>query len=593
MREPSSDQSESGERRCCVSSDADGRILTTSFPFLSQPLSIRPVPEAFYNPEGFDSETTGTAIAQLGLLVSPVAPSQRIENVRWHKWLGQLSSPVSSHVAVEGSKHSLEHKVSPGVSELRRPGQKPPMLSPLPGGLQSSKAKKTSPRTSRDLAKMLSSSDSSEILSRYEELVARLRHLGQLDGPVSDASPGESPIGVSADNTSSSIEDQEENPICHSNSSSRDHERSSLPAEAEDQVQDCTDSCNINEPDLERGPTKRSSSQAPSAVPQDHAESEGADPEEAWKTFVFGDEDSDEVGKAAFEEARHDAVRQFQPSTSPTPPDEGSESDGQSNIATVGTVYTAHDNETSVSTEECSPTETPERINASYDDSSQPDIREKSVMATVGTLYIEHDIEMSMAAEAHSPFEASESVKAIYVASSADSAPPLVIGASDESNPAPSVEVNAGTSDGSGQESAADAPGSCEPSSLQEAEISTSQLDVGAPSMATSMAVEPARSDMVPSESDTAGEHFRFTQPRLFVGRSSLTQPQPVTDRGPGITLAKRRRGRPRRRANDGRADIRALPNYSSDPIEEFEEEKRPARGKRAPRSLFPALELS
>lgn len=47
-----------------------------------------------------------------------------------------------------------------------------------------------------------------------------------------------------------------------------------------------------------------------------------------------------------------------------------------------------------------------------------------------------------------------------------------------------------------------------------------------------------------------------------------------------------------KKRANDGRADIRGLPNYSSDPIEEFEEE-RTVRETRAPKSLFPALELS
>ncbi|KAK4127340.1 hypothetical protein N657DRAFT_206648 [Parathielavia appendiculata] len=542
MREPSSDQSESGERRCCVSSDADGHILTTSFPLLSHPLSVRPVPEAFYDPERFDSETTGTAAAQVGRIVSPVAPSQRIENIRWHQWLGQPSSPVSSHVAVKGSKRSRDYKVSPGVSERRRPEQKPHIPSHPPGGLQPSKPKKANSGRSRDPAKMLSSSNSSEILSRYEGLVARLRQLGQFDTPESNGSPSEPPIGVGTENTNSSIKGHGEKPVCHS--SSRVHDGSSFATESANPVQRI-DSSNANVLDLEHRPTKRSSLQAPSAVPQDHAEPEGADPDEAWKTFVFGDKDSDELGKAAFEEARHDAVRHLQPSTSPTAIDEGLEYDGQSNIVTVGTLYTRHDNETSIT------------------------------------------------AEARSPSEAFGGVNISYDASSIESASPSVISVSDESNSPSSVEVNAGTSDVSGQESIAGASGSFEPSSLPETEISASHLHVGTPSMTTSMAVAPAQSDMVPSESDTAGEHFRFSQPKIFVGRSSLTQPKPVTDRGPGITLAKRRTGRPRRRANDGRADIRALPNYSSDPIEDFEEGKRPSRGERAPRSLFPALELS
>jgi hypothetical protein len=57
-----------------------------------------------------------------------------------------------------------------------------------------------------------------------------------------------------------------------------------------------------------------------------------------------------------------------------------------------------------------------------------------------------------------------------------------------------------------------------------------------------------------------------------------------------GISITRRRRGRPRRRANDGRADIRALPNYSSDPIEEFGDDER---AQVREHGLFPALELA
>jgi hypothetical protein len=391
---------------------------------------------------------------------------------------------------------------------------------------------------------LLSSSDSSEILGRYEELVARLRKLDQFDAPVSDDSPSEHAVGTSAENISSGVEGHEERMASEPGSGVRDE--SVLSAGVVSQGQDITDNSNAESPGLERIPTDSSSSLSPLAVEEDREESEGADPDEAWKTFVFGDENSDEVGKVVFEEAKHDAVRQLQPSTSPTPPDEGSGSDGQSNIATVGTLYTGNDNETSVSTEGLSPSEASEGLDAAYDAS----------------------------------------------ATGSESAPAISL--SDESIPAPSIEANAGSSDVTAQESTANISAGDEPSFLEETGSSTSELQAGAPSMTTSMAVAPPRSDLGPTETDTTGEHFRFTQPKLFVGsRSNMVQPKPVTGHGVGITLTKRKRGRQRRRANDGRADIRALPNYSSDPIEEFEEEARPSRGERVPNSLFPALELS
>jgi hypothetical protein len=108
------------------------------------------------------------------------------------------------------------------------------------------------------------------------------------------------------------------------------------------------------------------------------------------------------------------------------------------------------------------------------------------------------------------------------------------------------------------------------------------------------MAVAPARSEAVSSEVATTGEQFRFAQPKLFVGsRSSMSQPKRVAVSGVGISLAKKKRGRPKKKANDGRADIRALPNYSSDPIEESEDEGRGRKEGRVPKSLFPALEMS
>ncbi|KAK4149715.1 hypothetical protein C8A00DRAFT_18641 [Chaetomidium leptoderma] len=492
MRGPSSDHGGRGEKRCCISSDAEGRILTTSFPPIQHPLSIRPVPESFYHLERFDSEHTGTAIAQVGQAISLVPPSQRMENAMWHKWLGQASSPVSSQVAIEGSRVSLEYKVSPGVSEIRRPKQKLPPSSPPMSGFIPSDLNQASLGESQDLNKAPNSSNSSEIMDRYEELLARLRRL--------------------------ELEIQGQNSLA-------------------------TSSVEIRR--LEHISTDCSSSQPPVAAQQADATSEGTDPDEAWKTFVFGDEGSDEVGRAAFEEAKHDAARSLRPSDPPYSSDEGFECVNHSNIATAGTRHTDHGNETSESAEGPPSTEASASVKATYGPSSSGVVSDPTV-------------------------DISESVQA------------------------PGVEVSAGTSSVPGAESAADTSESRGPGSVEESGSSALESHKGALSMTTSMAVAPARSEVEPSETGITGEQFRFTQPKLFVGsRSNPSQPIRVVGPGVGITLAKKRRGRPKKRANDGRADIRALPNYSSDPIEEFEEEKRTFKEGRVPKSRFPALELT
>ncbi|KAK4193129.1 hypothetical protein QBC35DRAFT_165074 [Podospora australis] len=83
---------------------------------------------------------------------------------------------------------------------------------------------------------------------------------------------------------------------------------------------------------------------------------------------------------------------------------------------------------------------------------------------------------------------------------------------------------------------------------------------------------------------EESAEQFRFAIPKLFVG-SHATPNQTTT---PRVPLNLKKRGRQRKRAADGRADIRAVPNYASDPIEDFEEPLQFSKP-----SLFPALECS
>ncbi len=101
-------------------------------------------------------------------------------------------------------------------------------------------------------------------------------------------------------------------------------------------------------------------------------------------------------------------------------------------------------------------------------------------------------------------------------------------------------------------------------------------------STVNSMAVEVSQSDLGVSE-----PQFRFAAPKPFVGnRSTSMGMKRPAEAAPQLSFSRKRRGRPKRRALDGRADIRALPNYIGDPIEDIEE------GDTSP-SLFGALELS
>ncbi len=595
MREPSSDQVERDDQGCCISSDAEGRIIATSFPTISHPLSIRPIPNALYrSAEQFDSENTGTAIARVGRAVSPVPASQKIENARMYKWLGQPSSPMSSHVAVEGSRKSLEYRVSPGVSEIPPPQQ--PQLPSLPKVRRPilHEPHQTGSHEYRDEDKPVPSSDSSEILFRYEELVARLQRLERGPDPVSRSPPDGRVVKSNAqdDDTDAVTPHREVVSQPSSRLTSTDGESNELaavessdPAAVESPEPDRVAINNTETPTLQLAPTGQTSSPPPMATHQANAGSEGSDPNEAWKTFLFGNVDSDEVVMAAFEEAKHEAVRALQPSDPPPSLEEKMEFDMISDIATVGTRYTRPEPDDFVST-----------YAPSTDTSSCPEAAPRPPSTEIPS-------DVSAPSDNNHPFDESPL--------SDEMEPEPVQDCSDVSFRAPSIEVNAGTSSVSDVESPIHTAGGSVPEETEssgpvfeeaestgpgseEVESGTSESHAGAFSMTTSMAVAPPRSDAAPSETGTVGEQqFRFAQPKLFVGsRSNLSQPAHVTGPRPGITLTKRRRGWPRKRADDGRADIRALPNYTSDPIEEFDEGAVAGYG-RVPRSRFPALELS
>lgn len=87
-----------------------------------------------------------------------------------------------------------------------------------------------------------------------------------------------------------------------------------------------------------------------------------------------------------------------------------------------------------------------------------------------------------------------------------------------------------------------------------------------------------------------SSEAYKFARPKLFMGKKL----GPVDERRHiALSTAQIRgrnpmRGRPARKS-DGRANIKKLPNYGSDPIEEFEEDALSDRAQQG--SIFGSLE--
>lgn len=107
-----------------------------------------------------------------------------------------------------------------------------------------------------------------------------------------------------------------------------------------------------------------------------------------------------------------------------------------------------------------------------------------------------------------------------------------------------------------------------------------------AASIPASLAVEPPQSV---ANNASARESFIFAPPKLFVGRLAepATTSRPITAVKP-VTMTKPRRGRSKNRTRDGRLDIRSIPKYEDDPIEDFDE---PGVEPRVQPSLFGSLE--
>lgn len=272
------------------------------------------------------------------------------------------------------------------------------------------------------------------------------------------------------------------------------------------------------------------------------------DPEEAWKAFVLRGVDSDDIEQAVFEEAKHAAAMAFRPSDISSVGNETYMSDTVSNVATIGIVYP--DQKLHYEPED-RPEESDERVRT-YDNFVETVLASSSV-----------EVEPSVY-----DYEGPEEILTSF-------ADPIISDSSYETSgptlPASTMEVQVTNS--SPEPDAV--LSSTEPTvgnSVIPSQIPSSSLSETQPN-STSSDLNSAIVEAPKSEVRTArpNNHFRFAPPKLFVGSLSNSQPKrPAPARK--VSLAQKR-GRPKKRAGDGRADIRALPNYSSDPIEEIEDD--------------------
>lgn len=441
-----------------------------------------------------DSTNAGSAVAEVGHPVSPVPASQVANNTVWRKWLAPSTATLNTSKAVEGSRESMSiREISPGVSgRYRQWSQESQSLPPLTDNSPAVSPEPESGET-RDLANLPTSSEVSQILLKYNQFLSKFGE-AQEQG----------------------LEDEEHPPAA-------DSVGSFSPRHAtQDDVSESETRAAMGDPQI--GQTD-------------------LDPEDAWKAFVFGSGDTDEVEEQALSEARHEAAQDMRPSEPSTPtPGNSPLSESDSNIAAAGTVYT---NEEAVS-------------ETTDDMPSSP--------------------------------SASETQEATFAPSSAAELSGHSSGRQVPSEQPASIEADAGSHVFSEDESGTDEPVDHDPMPSEEMTSTAPEMARRSPSpqsslesasIVASMAVEAAQSEFAGTE-----QNFQFAPPRLFVGSRSI--PTGVRRPGPGVaplSFARPKRGRPRKRARDGRANIRALPNYSGDPIEEMDDDVSPP-------SRFPALEL-
>ncbi|KAM7193807.1 hypothetical protein V8F33_007596 [Rhypophila sp. PSN 637] len=565
------------------------RVLTHS-PIIHAPVSIRHASRYFGLSDAYDSQDTNSAVAQPARAVPLVPTSQRSGNNIWRNWLESASGSVQTDKSVEGSVHSIYWPpVSPGISETleRTKGR----VCSLPDPSESSpRAISQAGQNEEYASDDMISSGSSFIVNRnddpadkeeVEEHQIRIEHpLRYVPGGKEEAEQNkiqmERSFGYIPANKEG-VEDYKskpERPFRHA------------PANKEDVKEH---KINIEEPSryspkpvghqnmfrIERDgyDLPKVSAKKQTSDPEPSTE----DPEEAWKAFVLRGVDSDDLEQAAFEEAKHDAAMYIRPSDPSSTDSDQHMSDAISNVATVGT----------------QPADQASHLTPLNEEDEDED-RLETDSGLGGCVLASSSIEVEMSTDS---YEEPEQISSTPSAGSVVSDPAHRTSVSFTQATTMEVQVSSSRLDSGDMISSTRAPikrpdiSSQPPSSSLSEPQPPSTISALAPSSSLSeaqpestasgldsVAVQPPNLDTKKSEPN----NFRFAPPKLFAGNrsSQLRQPAPLQT----VRLRKPRRGRQRARASDGRVNIRALPNYNSDPIEEFEDEVRDP--------LFPPLEL-
>jgi hypothetical protein len=578
-----SDQSEFEKPRHILS-EQDGHLMVSTRIKPLQPYPERPFLKTVSRFEVYASDNTGTNIAHVDYDQTLIQPPQEKDNDKWRNWLYKPSSPINSLTTVEGSQLSVELMISPGVSELNQPQHNFQHLRSS-NRLDEMLSEKSAEINSTDARPMNIRSDSSKALAQYEEIVSKLRHLRESDSTqasswsanrvVQEQSYNKGPLGhllfKKREKESAVINDN----ICEGN-------RVQI---VDMNLRGQSNCFRARDPghQVVSFSSDASSVPIPAAVQLDRRHVEDMDPDQAWKSFVFGNEASDEVEKAAFGEAKHDVVKEMLSSDNLSAGMENKPSDADSIMATMGTVYA-----------EESQTESKFELNSDVATLGTTHMQERDALTSSTGLDSSNTIPSTRVtakrdvgfsddngtSESAAILALTEaSAQATYHHSSVETH--FSSSTSEQSTEISSLKASAGTYAPSEINGSTDSLDDSRPRSVESAESGASCLSSGPPSMITSMAAAPALSNVGVGDTTTPVEHFRFVPPKLFVGkRSNPSLWNRATMPNVGLSLTRRRQGRQRRRANDGRADIRALPNYSSDPIEDVDEEENTSKSR-------------
>ncbi|KAK4670271.1 uncharacterized protein QC763_210230 [Podospora pseudopauciseta] len=316
-------------------------------------------------------------------------------------------------------------------------------------------------------------------------------------------------------------------------------------------------------------------------VPHQQITTHTLEADEGWRSFVFGDDSSNIIESMAFTQASRDAARALQPSRSSSlsytkgPP----EMEINSTAATGCPLYTADIGQPSDSVEPWSSSDVP----------SLGAIASSSIIESDAGISASHIDDISQGTpQSQNGGSQSQSIRCASILSEEPGSKVLDDQGYRHLSDAEPNNQNTTSTESVSQESPRGEPGRAHTSGSAGyvGSNSSGSLPASVDLSSAAPALAPPRSVGV-KQSGVQGveDQTRFAPPKLFMGSRSQLQERskaPVVARA-----ATKRRGRPRKRAVDGRADIRSIPNYSSDPIEDFEDQQ-PTHT-----SIFPALELA